>query len=1031
MASGKAASKSNTTTKYNKKQIDKSRNKKQNAYGKSASKASKKDMQKKAAEIKPRRGLSLTAAIILGLFFALIFELCNFDVFGKVGSWIKYAEFGLFGAMAYVFPIGLLLLFIVSSFENSRFRYIFSGAVLFLFMCTFAHLVSSLSLNNKDVLSYFDTCAKGHNGGGIIGGAIALLLYMLLSETGAIIISVLVMMVCIFFIAEEFILDIISGILYTDEDDNDDIDEEEAGSRSGKRTKSRYDDEYYESGRKRREGNRSSYSEQHEEGRRKTSDRRNRNEEEYYYDDRDHYAHRGVYNEYGERIEDTSDGTVIRIVRTKNRRGRVKSTELIRTTRKASPTRDGADMVRAGKKVRGISSNTAMLPVPENEDEVRQIRRTGGSKKKSSVNKETPLPTFIDNQSAETGNSANASGPLKALRQMEIKDMMDLNDEKSYLGPNDTLSEPRARKKDNTQEFDNKEARVTSVREAAVNRRIRDAKPVKESKSEIAARRAAQGETNAFDKDSSGDVSGRELPVSDKNSNSERVQKVPAGSVGELAYFAPPIELLSRPKRGSRTSDEELAKIAVKLKDTLEYFGVHVEVVNIQAGPSVTRFELQPELGTRVNKITSLADDLKLNLGVTEIRIEAPIPGRQAVGIEIPNKIRQTVYMRELLESQELINHKSKIAFAAGKDISGNVVVADIAKMPHLLVAGTTGSGKSVFLNTILMTILYRAKPSEVGLIIVDPKKVEFGIYQGIPHLMKDVVTDPGQAVSTLRWAVNEMTNRYQRMQMSAVRDFKSYNEKVEKGTVSKSEPNPRKMNQIVIIIDELADLMMVAKKEAESLICRLAQLARAAGIHLVIATQRPSVDVVTGLIKANIPGRVALLVSSQIDSRTIIDMPGAEKLLGNGDMLFYPTGYVKPLRVQGAFVSDEEIQETVDFLIDNNHHNYFEAESKEIEKFQNSQGDENASSDASENEGSGKYDNCFYEAGKMCIEMGKASSSMLQRRFNLGFNRAARIIDQLEEFGAVGPQNGAKPRQILVDEMTFEQMYQDKVKGN
>ena len=688
-------------------------------------------------------------------------------------------------------------------------------------------------------------------------------------------------------------------------------------------------------------------------------------------------------------------------------------------------------MVRVGKKKRGISSNTSLLPIPENEDEVRQIRRNSASGRKTSAGRQMPLPTFIDEQPVRSDSFTDTDGPLRVLRQMEIKDMMDLNDKNSYLGPEDTLSEPKARKKDESEEFNNKEARVTSVREAAVNRRIRDAKPVKESKKEIEARRAAKAQADAYDNASSEDTGSRNWDSRGEKIKSDVSQKGNVKSASEPAYFAPPIELLSRPKRGSRTSDEELAQIAVKLKDTLEYFGVRVEVVNIQAGPSVTRFELQPELGTRVNKITSLADDLKLNLGVTEIRIEAPIPGRQAVGIEIPNKIRQTVYMRELLESPELINHKSKIAFAAGKDISGNVVVADIAKMPHLLVAGTTGSGKSVFLNTILMTILYRAKPSEVGLIIVDPKKVEFGIYQGIPHLMKDVVTDPGQAVSTLRWAVNEMTNRYQRMQMSAVRDFKSYNEKVEKGTVSKSEENPRKMNQIVIIIDELADLMMVAKKEAESLICRLAQLARAAGIHLVIATQRPSVDVVTGLIKANIPGRVALLVSSQIDSRTIIDMPGAEKLLGNGDMLFYPTGYVKPLRVQGAFVSDDEIQETVDFLIDNNHHNYFETESKEIEKFQSSQEDENASSDESANEGASKYDDCFYEAGRMCIEMGKASSSMLQRRFNLGFNRAARIIDQLEEFGAVGPQNGAKPRQILVDEMTFEQMYQDKVKGN
>ena len=1039
MASGKSTSKSNNTTKYNKKQIDKNRKNAQKTSAKSASKTSKKSTEKNLAEFEPRRrGLSLTVAIILGLFFALILELCNFDVLGKVGGWVKYAEFGLFGAMAYVFPIGLLMLFIVSSFESSRFRYIFSGVVLFLFLCTFAHLVSSLSLNNRDVLSYFDTCGNGLNGGGIIGGAIALLLYMLLSETGAIIISVLVMLVCIFFIAEDLILDIISGILYTDDDYDDDEDEEQ-DSRPRRNNKSRHEDEdeYYENRKSGRRREQDPYPEQREERNARKQAARRRRDDEDYYDEREHYRRRGnYYNEYGERIEDTSDGTVIRIVRTKNRRGRVKSTELIRTTRKAAPTRDGADLVRSGRKVRGISNNTALLPVPENEDEVRQIRRGNGSRKKSSADKQMPLPTFIDDQPSKSEKLADVTGPIKALRQMELSDVMDLNDKSSYLGPDDTLSEPRARKKSapaefNDLEFNNKEARVTSVRQAAVNRRIRDAKLVKESKQEIAARRAAEVKTSASDMTSSGSVASPDLNPAGRKTRDEGVQKVKNASSNELAYFAPPLELLSVPKRGNRTSDEELAKIAMKLKDTLEYFGVRVEVVNIQAGPSVTRFELQPELGTRVNKITSLADDLKLNLGVTEIRIEAPIPGRQAVGIEIPNKIRQTVYMRELLESPDLINHKSKIAFAAGKDISGNVVVADIAKMPHLLVAGTTGSGKSVFLNTILMTILYRAKPSEVGLIIVDPKKVEFGIYQGIPHLMKDVVTDPGQAVSTLRWAVNEMTNRYQRMQMSAVRDFKSYNEKVEKGTVSKSEENPRKMNQIVIIIDELADLMMVAKKEAESLICRLAQLARAAGIHLVIATQRPSVDVVTGLIKANIPGRVALLVSSQIDSRTIIDMPGAEKLLGNGDMLFYPTGYVKPLRVQGAFVSDDEIQETVDFLIDNNHHNYFEAESKEIEKFQNSQGDEGSSSEDSGSEGSSKYDDCFYEAGRMCIEMGKASSSMLQRRFNLGFNRAARIIDQLEEFGAVGPQNGAKPRQILVDEMTFEQMYQDKVKGN
>ncbi|MBE6017514.1 MAG: DNA translocase FtsK, partial [Lachnospiraceae bacterium] len=368
---------------------------------------------------------------------------------------------------------------------------------------------------------------------------------------------------------------------------------------------------------------------------------------------------------------------------------------------------------------------------------------------------------------------------------------------------------------------------------------------------------------------------------------------------------------------------------------------------------------------------------------------------------------------------------KSKIAFSAGKDISGNVIACDLAKMPHMLVAGTTGSGKSVFLNSIILCILYRATPREVGLIIVDPKKVEFGVYQGIPHLMKPVVTDPGQAVSTLRWAVGEMTNRYQRMQMSGVRDFKTYNEKFDAGTLSKEEENPKKMQQIVIVIDELADLMMVAAKEVESLICRLAQLARAAGIHLIIATQRPSVDVVTGLIKANIPARVALLVASGVDSRTIIDMVGAEKLLGYGDMLFYPTGYVKPVRVQGAFVSDEEIQKTVKFLTRQSHINYYEKEQAEMDKFNQPESSGQSGSDESD-DGSGKYDEYLYEAGKLCIESGKASSSMLQRRFSVGFNRAARIIDQLYEIGAIGPQNGAKPREILVDSIRFEELCQE-----
>ena len=508
--------------------------------------------------------------------------------------------------------------------------------------------------------------------------------------------------------------------------------------------------------------------------------------------------------------------------------------------------------------------------------------------------------------------------------------------------------------------------------------------------------------------------------------DSKRVTPVRQVAKGDYVY--PPMSLLAHRKgKGRNTNDADLDRVARNLETILANFGVGAKVIDRQVGPTVTRYELQPEMGTRVNKFTSLADDLKLNLAVSDIRIEAPIPGRAAIGIEIPNKEKETVLMRDLLESSDLINHKSKIAFAAGVDISGDVVVADIAKMPHLLVAGTTGSGKSTFINTILMAILYRAKPSEVGLIIIDPKKIEFGVYSGIPHLVKDVVTDPGQAVSTLRWAVNEMTNRYQRMQLSGVRDFKNYNEKFDKGTLNKEEENPKRMPQIVIVIDELADLMMVASKEAEALICRLAQLARAAGIHLIIATQRPSVDVVTGLIKANIPARVALLVASQVDSRTIIDMKGAEELLGYGDMLFYPTGYSKPVRVQGAFVSDDEVANVVGFLKKNKTEDYFAEEAAQIAEYMNNAEAGQMEFGVESSKPNNAQDEYLFEAGKLCIEMGKASSSMLQRHFSVGFNRAAKIIDQLTEMGAISQPNGAKPREILVDLYTFEEMFQSK----
>ena len=483
-------------------------------------------------------------------------------------------------------------------------------------------------------------------------------------------------------------------------------------------------------------------------------------------------------------------------------------------------------------------------------------------------------------------------------------------------------------------------------------------------------------------------------------------------------YVFPPIRLLKPGQNSNAASKKELQETALKLQQTLANFGVKVTMTEISQGPTVTRYEMQPELGVKVSKIVNLADDIKLNLAATDIRIEAPIPGKAAIGIEVPNKNNATVMFRELIDNDKFRKFPSNLAFAVGKDISGEVVVADIAKMPHLLIAGATGSGKSVCINTLIMSIIYKASPEDVKLIMVDPKVVELSVYNGIPHLMVPVVTDPKKAAAALHWGVNEMTDRYQKFADFNVRDLKGYNKKLEEMEVPDGEERPKKLPQIVIIVDELADLMMVSPGEVEESICRLAQLARAAGIHLIIATQRPSVDVITGLIKANMPSRIAFSVSSGVDSRTILDMNGAEKLLGKGDMLFYPQGYTKPARVQGAFVSDKEVQDVVDFLKSENEGEGYSPDVEEKIA--------NAGSSSGGIESASEKDAYFVDAAKFIIEKDKASIGMLQRVFKIGFNRAARIMDQLAEAGVVGEEEGTKPRKVLMSEEQFEQYIEE-----
>ena len=480
-------------------------------------------------------------------------------------------------------------------------------------------------------------------------------------------------------------------------------------------------------------------------------------------------------------------------------------------------------------------------------------------------------------------------------------------------------------------------------------------------------------------------------------------------TVEDEHYEFPPIEMLEKGAKSTRGGKKTVTETAARLQKTLYNFGVSAKVEKVSVGPAITRYELKPADGVRVSKIAKLADDIALNLAAESIRIEAPIPGKQAVGIEVPNKDNEMVHLRDIIDSDKFINAESKLAMALGKDVAGEEVITDIAKMPHVLIAGSTGSGKSVCINTLITSIIYKAKPSEVKMVMIDPKVVELSVYNGIPHLLIPVVTDPKKAAGALEWAVQEMVKRYSLFAEKGVRDIKGYNEELEK------EEGGEKLPQIVIIIDVLADLMMVAAKEVEDAICRLAQMARAAGMHLVIATQRPSVDVITGIIKANIPSRIAFAVSSGVDSRTILDMVGAEKLLGKGDMLFSPIGSSKPQRIQGAFISDKEIEKIVDFLKANGEVTYNE---DILEKIEN-----NNKSEKEMEENDDDTDERLMEAIEEVVNSGQASTSFIQKRLKVGYARAGRIMDQMEERGIISGYAGSKPRQVLMSKERWQEL--------
>ena len=847
---------------------------------------------KAVAERNERNDTILREAILLIVIaFSIILFITNFGVGGVVGKAVSSFFFGLFGLVAYIFPLLLIAgtLIGVSNRKNSvvRIKLITAGVIL-LFICVLIQLISGNHASEWSFGDYYINSYKHKNGGGFLGGFFCKLFCMGFGTVGAYILDIVLIIIGIVVITEHSFI---------------------GGLKKG-----------------------------------------------------------------GKKMFDTAKHDVEQYRESAEEKRKI---------------REEAKLERASKKVKGVAFDTE---IPKN-GTIEPDDKVYAFEEAAAVKEDIFEGDILPFDANKYNNASDVTDYVAKHYEEEQSDPFHsyTNEEEEASGEDGLIDTDLVRT-----EFEKEETtRHASKEPVSINRGSYQPEYVEKTERHVV-------EEPAYVEPKDDGMAPEE----------EFVKVVPKAKPKKPArYFYPPVTLLNQGDKSVQgTGQDELRSTAIKLQQTLANFGVKVSVTDVSCGPSVTRYELQPEQGVKVSKIVSLADDIKLNLAAADIRIEAPIPGKAAVGIEVPNKTNTGVMLGDLIRGPQFKANSSKIAFAAGMDIAGQPIMADIAKMPHLLIAGATGSGKSVCINTIIMSILYNARPDEVKLIMIDPKVVELSVYNGIPHLMIPVVTDPKKAAAALNWAVNEMTDRYNKFAEFGVRDMKGYNERVESVANIEDDTKPEKLPQIVIIIDELADLMMVSSNEVEDAIVRLAQLARAAGIHLVIATQRPSVNVITGLIKANVPSRIAFSVSSGVDSRTILDMYGAEKLLGKGDMLFYPQGYQKPARVQGAFVSDEEVSAVVEFLKSHcEETEYSEAVANHIS---------NPGFEESKAFG-GDRDQYFAEAGKFIIEKERASIGMLQRIFKIGFNRAARIMDQLAEAGVVGPEEGTKPRKV---QMTMEE---------
>ena len=972
--------------------------------------------------------LIVLLAVCVLLFFCII------GVCGTVGNMFRGVMFGMFGFISYVIP---MIIFFAASFcvSNQGNRYAMRKFISAMILCVIFAVICDLITGSltKDsafnIIDIYKRCSEGRSGGGVIGGTIAWIFVHMMGMAGAVFISVVGTIVCVILVSGKAIF--------------------HAAARKGRelkeRVRPREDEEEYA----------------------------NYDNDEYYDEDQDNEESRLRRQRLAEfedrrrqqKEERDRNAALAREERERNianaKEVRERNIKLAREEKKQKIENDDNAKILGrdySTPVKGIAADNDAL-FSKDHDGIHEIIFNDSDEDADidlSISGISPRPVYEDNGEvtgnhddrsdeditdvisdsvgiageaavagvAAAGAESATAGETAAVGVVLHKDGITIGDDAVRYGTNGNIIPGEEGKMPMGSFGAGDVGRTANTLSAQIKP---GAAAIFASGGSTTGSGAAHGST------ANGTANSTANSAANSRVSGDGTVKTAPARPKPRPYVFPPLNILTRGVRSKNDNSGELKATALKLENTLKTFGVNAKVTDVSQGPAVTRYELHPESGVKVSKIVGLSDDIKLNLAATDIRIEAPIPGKAAVGIEVPNKENSTVALRDLLESKAFKDFPSKLSFAVGKDIGGQIVVTDIAKMPHMLIAGATGSGKSVCINTIIMSILYKAKPDEVKLIMIDPKVVELSVYNGIPHLIVPVVTDPKKASGALQWGVAEMTDRYQKFADMNVRDLKGYNKKVESMRESGDDQAPDKLPQIVIIVDELADLMMVSPGEVEESICRLAQLARAAGIHLIIATQRPSVDVITGLIKANMPSRVAFAVSSGVDSRTILDMNGAEKLLGKGDMLFYPQGYPKPARIQGAFVSDKEVQDVVTFIKKNAGGDvYDEKVADKIKSLEKSDGNgkQTLGQGSSSDDQGPDVDQLFKDAGELIIDKDKASIGMLQRVFKIGFNRAARIMDQLAENGIVSEEDGTKPRNVLMSQEQFEQFI-DQMNGD